>query len=112
MIKKLDEGLHKVSNFCVWSSGVTLFLIAAFIFIDVPGRYVSSHPITGSQEIVDSGAYRGQEHVKRVWDTMARRVAPLDEQGAVCYNLSQQTGGAKSRCSLPSRSLFQIITEG
>ena len=53
MIKKLDEGLHKVSNFCVWISGVTLFLIAAFIFIDVLGRYVFSHPITGSQEIVE-----------------------------------------------------------
>ncbi len=25
-------------------------------------------------EIMDSGAYLGQEHVKRVWDTMARRV--------------------------------------
>lgn len=25
-------------------------------------------------EIMDSGAYRGQSHVKRVWDTMARRV--------------------------------------
>ena len=52
-MKKLDEGLHKVSNVCVWIFGVILFAIAAFIFIDVLGRYVFNHPITGSQEIVE-----------------------------------------------------------
>ena len=52
-MKKLDEGLHKVSNVCVWISGVMLFAIAAFIFIDVLGRYIFNHPITGSQEIVE-----------------------------------------------------------
>ena len=53
MIKKLDDVLHKLSNVCVWISGVMLFFIAAFIFIDVLGRYVFNHPITGSQEIVE-----------------------------------------------------------
>ena len=53
MIKKLDDALHKVSNVCVWIAGVMLFGIAAFIFIDVLGRYVFNHPVTGSQEIVE-----------------------------------------------------------
>ena len=52
-MKKIDEGLHKVSNVCVWISGVLLFGIAAFIFIDVIMRYIFNSPITGSQEIVE-----------------------------------------------------------
>lgn len=52
-MKKVADGLHKVSNVCVWISGVMLFLIAAFIFIDVLGRYIFNRPITGSQEIVE-----------------------------------------------------------
>ena len=52
-MKKLAEGLHKVSNVCVWISGLLLFFIAAFIFVDVVGRYVFNHPITGSQEIIE-----------------------------------------------------------
>lgn len=52
-MKKVADGLHKVSNVCVWVSGVMLFLIAALIFIDVLGRYIFNHPIKGSQEIVE-----------------------------------------------------------
>ncbi len=52
-MKKLAAGLHKVSNVCVWISGVMLFGIAAFIFIDVICRYIFNRPITGSQEIIE-----------------------------------------------------------
>jgi TRAP-type C4-dicarboxylate transport system permease small subunit len=53
VLKKLAEALHKVSNVCVWISGISLFFIAAFIFVDVFARYFFNKPITGSQEIVE-----------------------------------------------------------
>lgn len=53
ILKKLASGLHALSNACVWLSGIALFFIAAFIFVDVFARYVFNKPIVGSQEIVE-----------------------------------------------------------
>ena len=53
VLKNLAELLHEVSNVCVWISGIALFGIAAFIFIDVFARYLFNAPITGSQEMVE-----------------------------------------------------------
>ncbi len=53
LYKRLADGLHKVSHFCVWISGALLFAIALLIFIDVILRYIFNSPITGAQEIVE-----------------------------------------------------------
>lgn len=53
VLKTIADWLHKVSNVCVWLSGITLFSMAALIFVDVFARYLFNNSIKGSQEIVE-----------------------------------------------------------
>lgn len=43
--------IHRLSNACVWVSGVVLILIAILTFIEVIARYIFNHSIVGVQEI-------------------------------------------------------------
>ena len=43
--------IHRLSNGCVWVSGVVLVLIAILTFIEVIARYIFNHSIVGVQEI-------------------------------------------------------------
>lgn len=45
------NGIHKVSNACVWVSGILLVLMAVLIFVEVIARYIFHDSITGVQEI-------------------------------------------------------------
>ena len=49
--KSIANGVHKVSNACVWVSGIVLVLIAILICIEVIARYIFRNSILGVQEI-------------------------------------------------------------
>ena len=49
--KAVASGVHKVSNACVWISGIILVLIGILIFIEVVARYIFKNSILGVQEI-------------------------------------------------------------
>lgn len=49
--KSIANGIHKVSNACVWISGIVLVLIGALIFVEVVARYIFNNSILGVQEI-------------------------------------------------------------
>ncbi len=49
--KTFANGVHKLSNACVWVAGILLVLLAVLIFVEVIARYVVKNSITGVQEI-------------------------------------------------------------
>ncbi len=51
VFRTLDKIIGKISDICTWISGLSLFIIAAVITVDVVMRYLFKNAIKGQQEI-------------------------------------------------------------